>query len=288
MNRQITLLFATIIIAGLLLTTGCRKFSDKNILAASNNSVAIKVFDDIFNQVDQIASVDTNLTTISDSSWVVNNSVCTTVTLEPMGTTFPKTLTIDFGDGCVGPDGVSRSGKIMAVFSRKYSEEGSEITVTLEDYKTGQYAVSGTKVITNGGENGSGNTVFNVDVKAATVAWGDASISWESTLTRTWVEGAETNFFTPDTSGGSLGWSAFSDDVYEITGTASGNDRNGHPYSMEISAPLVVQVGCAYIGSGVLTISPANYDDGTVDYGNGDCNIQATVEIGGQVYNFTM
>jgi len=287
MNRYSAFLLATVLIAALLATAGCRKFSDKNILAASNNSVAILVFEDIFNQIDQAATVDTNLAAIADSSWVANNSICTTVTLDSLSA-FPKTLTIDFGDGCVGQDGVSRSGSIVAVFSGAYREAGTEITVTLQGFRTGQYTVTGTQTIANKGENGSGNTFFDVATKNATIAWGGSSFSWESTLQRTWTEGAETTYFATDTSGMPMGFSAYADDVYELTGTASGNDSNAHPFTMETAEPVVLQVDCQFIRSGVLTISPANYDDGTVDYGSGDCNIQATVEIGGQVYNFTM
>ncbi len=268
--------------------TGCRKFVDRNILASSNNSVSTNVFDDIFKQVSDAASSESDLNKTEESTWAMNISACATVTLDPLGTDFPKTLTIDFGSGCTGFDGVWRSGIITAVFTGRYREVGTQITVTLEDYHVAQYAVEGSKSITNGGLDANDNLFFTVDVIDVVISWDEHQITWESHQVRTWTEGSETNFFTPDGNGGMLGLAGITDDVYEITGTASGTDRNGHPYTVQTTTPLVVQVGCRYIKSGILVISPENYYDGTVDYGDGECDNQATIEINGQVYNFTM
>lgn len=287
-ERQFSTLLGIILITGLTLTTGCRKFVDQNILASSNNSVATNVFDDVFKQVDDAASSETDLNKTEESSWTMNTSACATVTLDPLGATFPKTLTLDFGGGCTGLDGIHRSGKITAVFTGLYRDAGTEISVTLEDYNVAQYAVEGSKSITNGGLDANGNIFFNIDVNDVMISWDDNEITWESTQVRTWTEGSETNFFTLDTAGNFMGWAGIIDDVYEITGTANGTDRNGHPYTVQTTTPLVVQVGCRYIKSGILVISPENYNEGTVDYGNGTCDNQATIEINGQVYNFTM
>ncbi len=151
-----------------------------------------------------------------------------------------------------------------------------------------QYAVEGSTSITSGGLDANDNLFYTVDVSDVVISWDDHQITWESNQVRTWTEGSETNFFTPDGNGSILGLDGITDDVYEITGTASGTDRNGHPYTMQTTTAWVVQVGCSYIKSGILVISPENYNDGTVDYGNGECDNQATIEINGQVYNFTM
>ena len=37
--------------------------------------------------------------------------LCATITVTPNDTTYPKTITIDFGDSCVGLDGELRSGR---------------------------------------------------------------------------------------------------------------------------------------------------------------------------------
>ena len=78
------------------------------------------------------------------------------------------------------------------------------------------------------------------------------------------------------------------DDIFGLTGIASGHDGNGHPYNWATNTTLQVQTGCEYIQSGTATVSPANYHDGLMDYGNGDCDSQAIIEVNGEVFNFTM
>ena len=95
MNKHFSLLLGIIIITGLVFSTGCRKFVDKNILASSNNSVATNVFDDICSQVGEAASSWSDLNKTEESTWTMNTSSCATVMLQPLGTDFPKTLTLD-------------------------------------------------------------------------------------------------------------------------------------------------------------------------------------------------
>jgi hypothetical protein len=89
---------------------------------------------------------------------------------------------------------------------------------------------------------------------------------------RTWVEGSSTA--TP--------W----DDAYEITGGATGINRNGIAYSMSISTPLRAEIGCPWLVSGVVTITPDENESRVVDFGSGDCNNGFTVTVGDNVYTF--
>ena len=100
--------------------------------------------------------------------------------------------------------------------------------------------------------------------------------SWTSThsytRTRTWIEGHNTLELL--------------DDVYLITGNGSGVNRNEVPYSLLITTPLRVEVGCPWIVSGVLQIIPTSLDVRTVDYGNGACDSQVTVSVNGMSFTF--
>ena len=56
--------------------------------------------------------------------------LCATITVTPNDSTYPKTITIDFGDSCVGTDGKLRSGKIVLHLTRPIRQSGSVLTIT--------------------------------------------------------------------------------------------------------------------------------------------------------------
>lgn len=279
MNKTLTFSIAVFLGTSVFIS-GCKKFVHHNIQAASNSSVAINAFNDVFEQLN--AAVDSSLDAKTTASWTMNGTLCTDVTLSSLGSSFPKILTIDYGNECVGIDGVLRSGKIIAVFSSNLESEEAVVTVSFEDYRNGQYTVAGTDSIVNTGVNGNGKPTFKHFVENGIISWDTQEIKWESELIRTWTEGESTNFSTD------LSIEGLTDDVFELTGTAVGNDSNTHPFTLETSESIVVKTECQWITGGMLSVNPANYNAGTVDYGIGDCDQQATIEVDGEVFNFTL
>ena len=250
----------------------------QNIQAASNSSVAISAYNDVFEQLN--AAVDSSLDQKTVSTWNLAGTVCADVSLSSLGATFPKTLTIDYGTECIDAEGISRKGKIVAVFSGNFRDENTTINLSFEEFSAGQYSLAGTDSITNNGVDASGNPLFIEVQRNTVVSWGNQNIRWNAHLTRTWIDGYTTDFATDTLAG-------LNDDVYELTGSASGNDSNTHPFTLETTSPLVLETSCEYITEGMLVISPANFNDGTVDYGIGECDKQATIEVDGEVFNFT-
>lgn len=266
------------------LASGCKKYVHENITAASNSSLTISVYNDVFEQIN--AAVDSSLDDKTQGTWFMNGSLCANVTLTPVGATFPKTLTIDYGMECQSIDGVMRTGKIVAVFDGNFEDENTVVNVSFDNYTAGQYVIAGTDSIINTGTDSDGNPTFSEFIEEATVTLGSETIRWSAELNRSWTEGDTTNF-TTDTTGGTLGLAGLTDDVFTLAGSASGNDSRTHPFTLEITEPLVLSSDCKYISSGMLTVSPANFNTGTVDYGDGTCNQQATMEVDGEVFNFT-
>lgn len=267
--------------------SSCKKVVHQNIQAANNTSVSLTAFDDVLKQVGHAADNGVALDMVQDTLWPLYTSACAMVSLAPLGSAYPKTLTIDYGNGCVGLDGQWRSGTIVAVFSGDYRAEGTEITIELTDYTVDQYSPTGMMTVNNNGTQDTTMT-FSVSVTEGHVEWDGKAVKWNAELTRVWSGGVATGFYTDNGSGDSLGVDGLNDDLYLITGTISGNDRIEHPYSAEILTALQLQTGCAYVEMGELSIHPTNYNEGVIDFGDGSCNQQATIEIDGQVYNFTM
>jgi hypothetical protein len=272
------LIGTVIVIAFSIAYSGCKKDKqDKDTKAAENNAYAENVFADIFKQIKEQASTDTNVARYAQKS---DKTGCATLTVSPIGYgIWPKTLTIDFGTtNCQGTDSNWRRGKIICVFSHYYQDSLTTINVSLDNYYFNDNHVTGTKTITNlghiGHTNGTNNLKFSVVVSNATITKPEGTISWNSTRTNEWIVGEGTPYIL--------------DDVYMITGAANGTDVNGNTFTVNITTALKVAVSCRWIESGILEITPQGLPTRTVDYGSGDCDNQATVTINGYTFNIVL
>lgn len=265
---SIALLFITCAIY-----TGCKKSDkneDKDTTVVRDNSAAENAFAGIFKSIGEF----------SDSTSQLRAGSCTTFSISPAildTTTWPKTLTINFGtSNCLCADGNYRRGIITATFTGKYRNPGTVITIGLNNYYHNNNLVQvGTHTITNNGINGNGHLSYSINVQNASVTTSNGIIKWNSTRTREWIAGESTNL-NP--------W----DDVYSITGSANGTGVHGNTFNVIINSPLIVALNCQWIESGSLTLTPSNLAPRIVDFGNGSCDDQATVTINGTVYNVTM
>jgi hypothetical protein len=59
---------------------------------------------------------------------------CAEITITPNDSTYPKTITIDFGNGCLGRDGKFRSGAIIVHLTAPLRRAGSVVTITFRNY----------------------------------------------------------------------------------------------------------------------------------------------------------
>jgi hypothetical protein len=188
--------------------------------------------------------------------------LCATITVTPNDTTYPKTITIDFGDSCVGLDGKLRSGKIIINLTAPLRKPGSVLTITLENFYINHIHIEGTKTISNLSENGA--VKFSVQVTGGKVTFpGGRGYSYENSKTKVQVAGMDTRICR--------------DDVFEITGSATIKFNNGVVVMFEIVDPLIKKVACPWLSDGTLKIS-INDRVLKVDYGfphNGDCDNKA-------------
>jgi hypothetical protein len=188
--------------------------------------------------------------------------LCATITVTPNDTTYPKTITIDFGDSCVGLDGKLRSGKIIINLTAPLRKPGSVLTVTLENFYINHIHMEGTKTISNLGENGVPK--FSVQVTGGKVTFPSGrGYSYESSKTKVQVAGMDTKICR--------------DDVFEITGTATITFNNGAVVKFEVVDALIKKAACPWLSDGTLKIA-INDRVLKIDYGfphNGDCDNKA-------------
>jgi hypothetical protein len=188
--------------------------------------------------------------------------LCATITVTPNDTTYPKTITIDFGDSCVGLDGKLRSGKIIMNLTAPLRKPGSVLTITLDNFYINHIHIEGTKTITNQTENGV--VKFTVAITRGKVTFPNGrGYSYEGSKTKVQVAGMDTKICR--------------DDVFQITGWAKIEFNNGVVVKFEVVDPLIKKVSCPWRSDGTLQIS-INDRVLKLDYGfphNGDCDDKA-------------
>ena len=177
-----------------------------------------------------------------------------------------KTLTIDFGTtNCLCADGRYRRGKILVRFTTDVNRRTAGAVVTRVDYFINDNQHTATRIFT---DIGSGS--FTVDVTNASIirANNGGTHSWTANWTFTRTAG----FGTPQVS----------DDVYSVTGSATGINRKNVGYTTTIQSPLIKRADCPkYFVQGTMVITNTNSKVMTLDYGTGTCDNVATVTVNG-------
>ncbi len=200
---------------------------------------------------------------------------CTTVTFDL--TAQPYTMTIDFGStNCPGTDLVNRRGKIIATITGQTADSSNVLTINFDNFFVNDNQVTGTRTMANRGHNQAGHKNWDVTVTNGSVilANNGGTITYEASHNNELIAG-----------GGTL---AFGDDVYSITGSSSGTTLAGKTYSAVITTPVISNMTCAYFVSGVVELTPADGVVRTLNYGNGDCDNQATLTVGGVSFSILL
>ena len=187
---------------------------------------------------------------------------CAEITVTPNDSTYPKTITIDFGNGCLGRDGKFRSGAIVVHLTAPLRRPGSVVTITFRNYFVNRVHLEGTKIISNLSEPPVHK--WSVQVVGGKVTFPTGrGYSYQSIKVKTQVGGMDTRIVR--------------DDVYEITGRSQTEFNSGLTITLNTESPLVKKVACPWISEGKLKIK-INDRVLYLDYGfpaNGLCDNKA-------------
>ena len=212
------------------------------------------------------------------SSSLKNDSV--SITIDPDdSTTYPKTITVDFHDGALCYDGITRKGKIILTLTSSWDlnniEPNTTISVKFDDYyyksssdsnfikQTGNFSISFKEFI-------GSKPVYVVDaIESKLIFNDDEEIYWNSSHTLLWINGFNN-------------MSNLQDDNWKLTGSSSGTDIEGKTYYTVIQDTLYYSGECnnGEIVKGILKISPESSPARTINFGNGECDNSVTVTVG--------
>jgi hypothetical protein len=231
-------------------------------------------YEDVFNSVDNATIAMENMMGITgkglmESSVILTDS-CPTITItNPLAGIFPKTITIDYGTGCSGFNGSTRSGKIIITVTDRRNVLNSTRTVTFDNYYFNLIKIEGTKELKNLGLNENQNMVFSDNLTGGKLTLPDGkTIERSFEHQREWIAGWGTKYI----------W----DDECLITGTATGKGINGNTYTNTILTALHWKRVCEFIVSGTVKFERSGNDPGILDYGTGECDAIATLTTGDQ------
>ena len=187
---------------------------------------------------------------------------CATITVSPNDSTYPKTVTIDFGDSCRGRDGKVRSGKLVLYFTGPIRRPGSVVTLTFVRYHVNRAHIEGTVIFTNLSEPPVHK--WSIEVVNGSVTFPNGrGYSYDGIKTVTQIAGMLTSMVR--------------DDVYKITGRSRTIFNNGTTVNINTEDPLIKKVACPWISDGTLKIK-INDRIFKLDFGftnNGDCDNKA-------------
>lgn len=182
-----------------------------------------------------------------------------------------KTIDIDFGTGCEGPGGRTRSGTIRISYTGFWLRPGSKITTTLEDFSIDGRQIEGTRTVTNITSNGI--PTHQITLTGGRISFLDGTeVTREVNRIRQWIRSDN----------------PLNDEFHILEqSSASGINRNGREYQVTIEEDLVYKNRCRQDliflpVSGVKVITTGD-NLIVMDFGDGECDNIITASFNGVI-----
>lgn len=271
MKAKSLILVMTLAVLALISCQKSDPLEASSLEAADDATLSEALFDDAFMSLEiasGLAEAGLKSASVSDT--------CPLITITSGGESFwPRNIVIDYGTGCEGLFDVVRSGKILITLSGPRRDVGSVRTLTFQDYYVNGAKIEGTKTVTNLGPNNNQNVVFSVTLTGGKITFPDEkTITHEFDRQREYIAGYNT-------------WNPW-DDRCLITGVAAGTTLDGLSYTHTIINPLEWQAACRFLVQGTIGFDIEGIEPFELDYGNGECDADATLSRGDETKAITL
>jgi hypothetical protein len=183
-------------------------------------------------------------------------------------------ITIDFGDGCEGPNGVVRSGIIIINYDGRRFTPGSTWVISFDNFYVNSRHIEGVRTVSNISESIEADSKFHILLEDGKVTWPDETFATrEVDRVRVWVRKSNPQL-----------------DEFHILAESivTGTNRETLRYSCVVVNDLVILRACRGRNygripvSGVkdITIGDRTY---SIDFGDGECDSIVTITSGDEV-----
>ena len=261
----------------------CSK-EEENIITSEDVALAQDevYMDALYSEVDNL--VEGSLSTLDLNNYQpgslksTEDMVCAIVTVDPFdGITFPKVITIDYGEGCTvifKNDTITYKGQIIIALTDRYYVPGAQRIITFNDFYINGTKIEGTRTITNLGQNEDGHLEVQVTLANGKITFEDGTWATRtSSILREWVRKED----------------RLEDTLY-ITGSSFGINVLGEEYVREITEPIMM-VHCYEYNyrwvrvDGTITITNSVKGVTTIDFGDGSCESAIVLKKRGERHN---
>ena len=281
-NGLIGLMFVAA--AAVILTQSCSKddtgsITETDIALAKDDAYVEALFDEL----DDLAIAE--LTTLDDNDYQTaglkstSEGNCYTVIVNhPDNTTFPKEITIDFGNGCTvvfNGDSITRSGQININISNRWSVQNAVQVMTFHNFYFNGAKVEGTRTMTNNGLNEQNRLEIATHLENGKVTFGENSfMTRTASHVREWKRNQN----------------PMNDTIF-VSGSANGANVLGETYNREITEPLVL-VHCAAlqyrwaVASGKVSVTNSGRGNMIIEHTGSGCDSDVVIEKEGDQYKY--
>ena len=295
-TTKLTLALAGLIFAGSILVSSCRKkeAADGDTSGAADAHLSENTSNDIVSMGAQASDNSTaTLSTYRNGNNLILGLGCASITRD----TVAKTITVTFS-GSTCADGRTRNGSIVYSYANStsgathYRDPGFQLDVSANNYTVdGNTIIIHNKTIKNttpvGFNPATTNETWSITANITINKANGNSVSWTCNRVKTLLNTSTvyTNAATP------INWR---NARIGITGSADGSRSTGETFSVNITSQLIRDFGGCDIGGrspfieGTFTYAPSGKAERTFDYGNGSCDLNATVTIKGISHNITL
>lgn len=276
-RKHLLSLASTWMVALVLFLASCNKTEDAGLSALDSQNISNESATDA--KVDEVNDIATAALNTNDA---IGGRVedrddrlaCATVTKDPSNTKEAGKITIVFNGTCKDEDDDARTGTIVITWSGgRWFTPGSVHTITLSGYTVNGVKIEGTRTVTNVSSTEKPLT-FNIEGSHKTT-WADgASATRNVKRTRQWLRSTISPLQDK--------WIISQTDAN--TPAASGTNRKGKDYTVQITTPLQYFASCGrrvhipVVGVKQVVVDGKSY---TVDYGDGTCDNLVTVTTNG-------
>ena len=189
------------------------------------------------------------------------------------------TITIDFGDGCEGPNGIVRSGIIFITYQGHRFVPGSYWTVTFREYFVNRRHIEGLRTVTNISESLDVNPTFHITLEDGKVTWPDETFATRQVdRIRVWVRATN----------------PLLDEFHILSGSVtSGMNRRGVAYKTEVLTDLIYKRNCRNDRRVRIPVQGTKQvvkrdRNCVIDYGDGECDTIIVITCGDRTKTIDM
>lgn len=262
-----------------VLALSCSKDDSSN--TASNDLSEAKVnakidlvTEDVSKIVDEQFALQANPSAGRNNQEVSALPSCVTVDIQLTANSWTRTLTFD---NCELPNGSVLDGTIIVSGSLNFDAPSQTISYSFVDFHHNDILVEGNRTVVRSIQSTSAQAaphpVANMSIDMHVTFPNGNEYHRVGNRIREMIEG----FGTP------MIWA---DNVFTISGNWTTTFPAGTRTST-ITTPLRAEANCPHIVSGVITTVRDN-NTATLDYGNGDCDNQATLTVNGNSIIITL